>query len=156
MDSYCPPISESVDIQCEIEISGNFYWSPWGNQAVAAANVMGFGTGEQRKERRGDEKCTKWEPFVWLEGLKAIRAHQLNPEQLPPSTKCKLHLLWPGEPQENPLTIQFISRGVSSTGCADTATCWHNASATPQCMMWTPDIAVLLQKPALSWFWEVY
>lgn len=46
------PSSEAVrvDIQCKIEISWNFYWSLWGNQAVAAANVIGFGRGEERKE----------------------------------------------------------------------------------------------------------
>ena len=48
-----------VDIQLKIEIMWNFYWSLWGNQAVAAANVIGFGSGEERKEtiERGNENC---------------------------------------------------------------------------------------------------
>lgn len=46
-----------VDIQCKMEISWNFYWTLWGNQAVAAANVIGFGSGEERKDtiERGNE-----------------------------------------------------------------------------------------------------
>lgn len=48
-----------VDIQSKIEISWSFYWSLWGNRAVAAANVIGFGSGEERKEtiERGNENC---------------------------------------------------------------------------------------------------
>lgn len=48
-----------VDIQSKIEISWDFYWSLWGNRAVAAANVIGFGSGEERKEtiERGNENC---------------------------------------------------------------------------------------------------
>lgn len=49
-----------VDVQSEIEISLNFYWSLWGNQAAAAAatNLIGFGGGEQKKQtiERSNEK----------------------------------------------------------------------------------------------------
>lgn len=43
-----------VDVQSEIEISLNFYWSLWGNQAAAAAatNLIGFGGGEQKKQKK--------------------------------------------------------------------------------------------------------
>lgn len=48
-----------VDIQCKIEISWNVYWSLWGNQAAAAAEVNGSGSLEERKEtiERGNENC---------------------------------------------------------------------------------------------------
>lgn len=47
-----------VDVQSEIEISLNFYWSLWGNQAAAATNLIGFGGGEQKKQtiERSNEK----------------------------------------------------------------------------------------------------
>lgn len=48
-----------ADVQSEIEISLNFYWSLWGNQAAAAAtNLIGFGGGEQKKQtiERSNEK----------------------------------------------------------------------------------------------------
>lgn len=52
-----------VDIQSEIEISLNFYWSLWGNQAAAAAatNLIGFGGEEEKKQtiERSNEKLWK-------------------------------------------------------------------------------------------------
>lgn len=52
-----------VDVQSEIEISLNFYWSLWGNRAAAAAatNLIGFGGGEQKKQtiERSNEKLWK-------------------------------------------------------------------------------------------------
>lgn len=35
-----------VNIQCLAEISGTFHWPLWGDQAVAAANVIGFDGGK--------------------------------------------------------------------------------------------------------------
>lgn len=50
-----------VDIQSEIEISLNFYWSLWGNQAAAATILIGFGGGEKKKQtiERSNEKLWK-------------------------------------------------------------------------------------------------
>lgn len=45
-----------VDIQCKMEISWDVYWSLWGNQAVTGANVIGFGSREEREERRQKEE----------------------------------------------------------------------------------------------------
>lgn len=62
-----PPCNAAqVDIQCKIEISWNFYWPLWGNQAVAAANLIGFGVGggtlqkERGNSQTDDTEFTKF------------------------------------------------------------------------------------------------
>lgn len=55
-----------VDIRCKTEISWNFYWSLWGNQAVAAANLTGFGRGEERREKVETVKMMKLASMSFL------------------------------------------------------------------------------------------